>query len=263
MDWELDYKEGWMQKNWYLWTVVLEKTLDSHLDCKEIQPVHPNGNQPWIFMRRTDAKAETPILWLPDTESWLKDLGQKEKRVTGWDGCMVSLTQWTWVWANSGRQWRTGKPGVLQSMGSQRIRHDWGTEQWHVLSRNFKKSSLSREVKSRPIYQQMVLTITHRVSLLAFSKTSLNQCLDILTRIWYCNYFSLVFVVQSLNLWTHWLKHARLPCPSPSPRVCSNSCPLSWWCHSAISSSVTPFTSYPQSFPASGSLSKSRLITSI
>ena len=168
--WELDHKEGWVLKNWCFQTVVLEKTLESPLDCKEIQPVHPNGNQPWIFMRRTDAKAETPILWLPDTESWLKDLGQKEKRVTGWDGCMVSLTQWTWVWANSGRQWRTGKPGVLQSMGSQRIRHDWGTEQWHVLSRNFKKSSLSREVKSRPIYQQMVLTITHRVSLLAFSK---------------------------------------------------------------------------------------------
>ena len=67
-----------------------------------------------------------------------------------------------------------------------------------------------------------------------------TQSLDILTSIWYCNYFPLVFVVQSLNLWTHGLKHARLPCPSPSPRVCSNSCPLSWWCHSAISSSVNP-----------------------
>ena len=87
---ELDYKESWVQKNWCFWTVVLEKTLESPLDCKEIQPVHPKGNQSWILIGRTDAKAEAPILWSPDVKSWLiwedpdagKDWGQEEKGMT-------------------------------------------------------------------------------------------------------------------------------------------------------------------------------------
>ena len=69
--WELDYRESWAIKNWCFWTVVLEKTLESPLDCKEIQAVHPKGNESWIFTGRTDAEAETPILWLPDGKSWL------------------------------------------------------------------------------------------------------------------------------------------------------------------------------------------------
>ena len=69
--WELDYKEGWAQKNWCFWTVVLEKTLESPLDSKEIQPVHPKGDQPWDFFGRTDVEAETPILWPPNAKSWL------------------------------------------------------------------------------------------------------------------------------------------------------------------------------------------------
>ena len=69
--WELDYKENWMPRNWCFWTVVLEKTLESPLDCKEIQPVHPKGNQSWIFIGRTDVEAETLILWPPDTKNWL------------------------------------------------------------------------------------------------------------------------------------------------------------------------------------------------
>ena len=86
---ELDYKESWVLKNWRFWTVVLEKTLESPLDCKEIQPVHPKGNQSWIFIGRTDAKAETPILWPPDarTDSLEKTmmLGKIEgKRRRGW-----------------------------------------------------------------------------------------------------------------------------------------------------------------------------------
>ena len=68
--WELDYKQSWAPKNWCFWTVVLEKTLESPLDCKEIQPVHPKGNPSWIFIGRTDAKAETPILWPPDAKNW-------------------------------------------------------------------------------------------------------------------------------------------------------------------------------------------------
>ena len=68
--WELDYKESWVVKNWCFWTVVLEKTLENPLDCKEIQPVHPKGDQPWVFIGRTDVEAETPILWPPDVKSW-------------------------------------------------------------------------------------------------------------------------------------------------------------------------------------------------
>ena len=88
--WELDYKESWVPKNCCFWTMVLEKTLESPLDCKEIQSVHPNENQPWIFIGRTDVEAETPKLWQPDERSWLiwkdpdagKDLGQEEKELT-------------------------------------------------------------------------------------------------------------------------------------------------------------------------------------
>ena len=69
--WDLDYKKCWAPKNWCFWTVVLEKTLESPLDCKEIQPVHPKGDQSWVFIGRTDAKAETPIIWPPDVKSWL------------------------------------------------------------------------------------------------------------------------------------------------------------------------------------------------
>ena len=125
--WELDYKESWVPKNWCFWTVVLEKTLESPLDCKEIQPVHPKGDQSWIFIGRTDDKAEPPILWPPDVKNWLigkdPDAGklkaEGEGVGRGWDGWMVSPTQWTWVWASSRRWWRTGKPGMLQSMESQ------------------------------------------------------------------------------------------------------------------------------------------------
>ena len=88
--WELDYKESWVLKNWCFWTVVLEKTLEGPLDCKEIQPVQPRGDQSWVFIGRTDVEAETPILWLPDTKNWLlgkdpdagKDWRQEEKGMT-------------------------------------------------------------------------------------------------------------------------------------------------------------------------------------
>ena len=133
--WELDCEEGWAPKNWCFWTVVLEKTLKSPLDCKEIQPVHPKGNQSWIFIGRTDAEAETLILWPPDVKDWLiwKDCeadrlkaGEGEDR--GWDGWMASPTQWTWFCINSG-SWRwSERPGVLRFRGSQRVGHDWATE---------------------------------------------------------------------------------------------------------------------------------------
>ena len=99
--WELDYKESWVRKNWCFWTVVLEKTPESPLDSKEIQPVHLKGDQSWIFIGRTDAEAETPIFWPPDANSGLiwkdsdagKDWRQEEKRMTrGQDGWMASTT---------------------------------------------------------------------------------------------------------------------------------------------------------------------------
>ena len=136
--WELDYKESWAPKNWCFWTVVLEKTLKSPLDCKEIQPVHPKGNQSWVFIGRTDAEAETPILWPPDVKNWLigkdPDAGEDwRQEVEGDDrglrGWMPSPSQWTWVWASSGSWWWTGKSGMLQCMGSKRVRHTWVTNQ--------------------------------------------------------------------------------------------------------------------------------------
>ena len=98
--WELDYKESWASKNWCFWTVVLEKTLESPLDSKEIQPVYPKGNQRWIFIGRTDAEAETPIRWLPDVKNWLlgkdpdagKDWRQEEKGMT--EDEMVGWHHW-------------------------------------------------------------------------------------------------------------------------------------------------------------------------
>ena len=118
--WELDCKEGWAPKNWCFWTMVLEKTLESPVDCKEIKLVNPKGNQSWIFIGRTDAEAETPLLWPPDVKNWLtgKDPdARKEGDNRGWDGWMASPTQWTWVWASSRSCWWTGKPDMLQSMG--------------------------------------------------------------------------------------------------------------------------------------------------
>ena len=89
--WELDYEEGWAPKNWCFWTVVLGKTLESPLDCKEIQPVHPKGHQSWLFIGRTDAEAETPILWPPDGKSWL-----------------------IWKDANAGRYWGQEEKGTAE-----------------------------------------------------------------------------------------------------------------------------------------------------
>ena len=98
--WELDYKESWSPKNWCFWTVVLEKTLESPLDCKEIKPVNPKGNQPWILIGETDAEAEVPVLWPPGVKSQLiekdpdagKDWGQEEKGVT--EDEMVGWHRW-------------------------------------------------------------------------------------------------------------------------------------------------------------------------
>ena len=141
--WEWDYKDSWALKNWFFWTVVLEKTFGSSLDCKEIQPIHPKGEQSWIFIGRTDVEAETPILsatWCEELTHlkrpwcWERLRAGGEGDDTGWDGWMVSPTQWTWAWVNSRSWWRTGRPGVLQSMGLQNSRtqlSDWTELNWN------------------------------------------------------------------------------------------------------------------------------------
>ena len=142
MGWELDYKESWAPKKWCFWTVVLEKTLQSPLDCKEIQPVHPK-DQSWVCIGRTDAEAETLILWA----TWCEELthvkrpwcwerlsigGEGDDR--GWDSWMASPTQRTWVWVNSRSWWWTGRPGMLRFIRLQRVGHDWATElNWRSL----------------------------------------------------------------------------------------------------------------------------------
>ena len=127
--WELDCEENWAPKNWCFWTVVLEKTLESPLDCKEIQPVHPKGDQSWVFIGRTDIEAETSILWPPDGKSWLiwkdtdagKDWGQEEKGMTedemaGWHHRLDGHeSEWTPGVGMDREAWRAAVLGVTKS----------------------------------------------------------------------------------------------------------------------------------------------------
>ena len=132
---ELDCKERWEQKNWCFWTVVLEKTLESPLDCKEIQPVHPKGYQSWVFIGRTDVEAETPILWSPDAKSLLirkdpdagKDWGQEEKGTT--EDEMVR-----WHHQLNGHEFRKA-PGVGDGQGGLTCCNSWGRKELDTTER--------------------------------------------------------------------------------------------------------------------------------
>ena len=127
--WELDYKESWAPKNWCFWTVVLEKTLESPLHCREIQPVHSKGDQSWVFIGRTDVEAETPILWPPDEKSWLiwkdldagKDWGQEEKGTTE-----DEMVGWHHRHNGHGFGWT---PGVGDGQGGLAYCGSWGCKE--------------------------------------------------------------------------------------------------------------------------------------
>ena len=127
----MDCEESWALKNWCFWTVVLEKTLESPLDCKEIQPVSVLGvhwkEWCWSWNSSTLATSCEELTHWKRLWCWegLRAGGEGDDR--GWDGWMASLTRWTWVWVNSGSWWWTGRPGVLQLMGLQRVGHDWVT----------------------------------------------------------------------------------------------------------------------------------------
>ena len=126
--WELNHKESWAMKNWCFWTVVLEKTLESTLDSQEVKPVNPKWNQPWIFIVRTDAEAEVPIVWPPVAKNWLigkdpdarknwrqEEKGMAEDEIVGWHHWLNGHD-----WVSSRNWWWTARPGMLQSMGFQK-----------------------------------------------------------------------------------------------------------------------------------------------
>ena len=246
--WELDHEEGCALKNWCFWSMVLEKILESPLDSKEVKPVNPKGNQFWIFIGRTDAEAL--ILQPPDEKNWpigkdpdaLKDWMQ-EKGIT--EDEMVGWLHWLMdVSLSDGRWWRTRKPGMLQSTGLQKVRHNWATEWMTTMAYYRIRIQIKISWGEKRIKVKFGKILTMELPLFSPYRLSSVQ-------------FSLLVMSDSLQ--PHEQQHARPPCPSSTLGAHPNSCQLSQWCHPTIPSSVVPFSSCPQSFPASGSFQMSQL----
>jgi len=166
--WKLDYTESWALRNWCFWNVVLEKTLESPLECKEIQPVNPKGNQSWIFIGRTDAEAETPILWPPDAKNWLiqkdpdagKDWRQEEKGMA--EDEMVG-----WHHQLDGHEFEQA-PGVCDAQGSLACCSPWGHKEsdmteplnWTVLKESTQTMNRWRlKTKPQNLFQEEVVEL--------------------------------------------------------------------------------------------------------
>ena len=228
--WELNAKENWMPKNWCFQTLVLEKTLESPLDCEEIKPVNPKGNQCWMFIGSTDAEAEAPILatWCEEPTHQLirkapdagKDWGQQEKVTTEdemvrWHHQLIGH-EFEQTLGNSEGQ---GSLACCSPWGHKESEHNWTTT-----------TKLKVRVNSHIVSVIHTSKIWPQFSSVQFSRS-----------------------VMSNSLQPHESQHTRPPCPSPTPGVHPDSRPSSQWYHPAISSSVIPFSSCPQSLPASES----------
>ena len=158
----MDYKESSAPNNWCFWTVVLEKTLESPLDCKEVQSVHPKGDQSWIFIGRTDLKLKLQyfghLMQRNDSLEKTLILGKIESRRRRGQ----QRVRWmaSWVWASSGSLWWAQKTGMLKSMGSQRVRHDWAELNWminNILSKLFLNNTRILKMLTPVLYSQLIL----------------------------------------------------------------------------------------------------------
>ena len=176
--WELDYKKSWVPKNWWFWTVVLEKTLESPLDCKEIQPVNPNGNQSWIFIGRTDAEAETPILWPPDEKNWLIGKGPNAGKDWRWEE--KGMTEMVVGWHHRlDRHEFEQVPGVGDRQGSLAFYSLWGrkasdmTEQLNWTKPTRKENSLPKHIQGWK-FSSIIQVHVHLFTLLYLSTLSMT-----------------------------------------------------------------------------------------
>ena len=173
--WELDYEESWTPKNWCFWTVMQEKTLESPLDCKVIQPVHPNGDQSWVFIGRTHVEAETPILWPPDAKSWLirkdpdagKDWWQEEMGMTEYE--MVGWHHWL---DEHGFGWTPGVGDGQGGLALQRVGQDWEAQLF------------CRRMSSLLLHWPLHVVCTSQSAYSWSSPIILGRCLDMLRALW-------------------------------------------------------------------------------